>query len=233
MVRNLKTLGLTLVSILAIGALSVPMASAADLSTALASKAWVTGTSHNTRITFTGGPSFECTTSSLIGTIDSKSPETMTMLPLYKGKVVETPHTSNGCTGLTIAMNDCHYRLTGDTDAKDFEQTDATFSIQCPENKAIETTLSGCPLKIPSQTPTAGGVTYANLPNHSGGSAIQVTTTVTGITYTAPELCTVIGIPPVGDEFDIIGTIVLTAYQDPGGTMTAPTEGARAPISVS
>ncbi|HEY5815772.1 MAG TPA: hypothetical protein VIS95_05470 [Solirubrobacterales bacterium] len=234
MTRNLKPLGLALTAALTMGALTASSAAGTDLFTTDGPDAWTTGVSHNT-VFKTPVMTFGCTTSKFTGTIDTAEPSTMTVLASYSRKINETPHIgSNNCEPI-ISMNGCHYVLSGDTDGEDLEQTDATFWIVCPEGKEIEMTFSNCAVKVPGQTPTAGGVTYSNLPNHKPRSAIQVTTTVTGLTYSATPgfACGFKGFSSEGDNLDLEGTIVLTGYEHTGGTFVLPILGDFEPIQVS
>ena len=161
------------------------------------------------------------------------------MLPSYTGKVNETPHGTK-CSAtlgsITFDVNDCHFKLTGSTTGSD-SGTDATVWIECPTGQSIQTTGPlGCTISIPSQTPTSGGVTYTNLPNHPGGAAIEVKETITGITYTATEACSLAGIPTHGNDATTTGTVTLTGYVDNNANttdLTTVNEGAQTPVSVS
>ncbi len=240
MTRKLKMLAPVLVAILAMNALVASTAPAADVFTVSQENAWLTGGPVNgtfKHIFVPNGPVVECTTEEETAKFDKKT-GTVTVVTKYTGKINATPH-GTACTvkaggEATVSMNDCEYTLTGNTTGSD-NGTDAIVWIQCPVGKEIEVALSfGCTIKIPSQTPTSGGVTYTNLPNHTGGSAISINTTMTGITYSAPGFaCSLGGLSSHGDDATLTGASTLTAYEYKGGTMTAPTEGARIPISVS
>lgn len=130
-------------------------------------------------------------------------------------------------------MNSCDYNLTSKTTGKDGAEVDATISIACttPGDHIVITGPLGCRVKIPAQTPTEGGVTYKNLPNHSGGAAIEVKVTVTGTTYTSEGFCG--GIAAEGDNAITGATLVVTGWNDTEGLPTPVTEGARVGISVT
>jgi hypothetical protein len=235
MIRNLKALGLAL-AVLAMSAMTPPIASATDFFTSTKSTAWLTGTSHDNVFSL-GGTKFECTTTKFAATISNGSSEATT-LPSYTGRINETPH-GTACDAtlgtLTWDVNGCHYKLTGNTTGSD-GGTDATTWIECPTGKSIQTTSSAGPvISIPSQTPTEGGVTYTNLPNHPGGSAVKVTMTVTGITSTcAPSFtCGLAGIPTHANSLKWTGTMTLTGYEDLGGTLGSPIEGSQIPVEWS
>jgi hypothetical protein len=236
MVRSLKIFGFALFAIFAMSALTTLSASAADLFTVGgAEKAWVTGTGETQQFNFTQSFLIECTTTKVTGTVVNGTSE-MTVLTSHTGKLNTTPHNTQcdsklGGFGVTFDMNGCHDLLTGSTTAKDGSQTDATVSIQCPTGKEIVITTDFlCTIKIQAQTPTEGGVSYQNLPEHAGGSAIRITTTMTGLTYHSEGAFCGTG---EADNLDSTSTITVTGYEDKGGTLTEPIEGAQVPIQVS
>lgn len=241
MIRNLKALGLTLAAMLVIGAMSASVASAltTDVFTAGKTKVWATGTSHNNVFTMTGpNKSVECTTSKFTGTIENETTKA-TVLAAYNGKINEALPHGIECSGLgspEIKMNHCHYLLTGETNKEDpgVANKDAEAHITCEAGKSIEiVTTIGVTIKVPAQTPTTGGVAYKKLPTHSGGEAVEVIATVTGLTYScAPTFtCTLGGLPHHGQDADYVGSVQVTGYEHLGGTFTSPTEGARVPIT--
>jgi len=125
-------------------------------------------------------------------------------------------------------MNHCHYMLTGDTWMVD-NGIDARLWIECTKEKEIEISSSFCAIKVPSQTPTVGGITYTN---ESG--KVKVTMTATGITYSAPGFgCALGGLPSHGNDMDYNGTITLAGFAYNSGLMTAPIEGSAVSISTS
>ncbi len=236
MIRNLKALGLALVAVFAIGAITASAALAVeDHFTATKASALLTGTSTDNIFKITGGPSFECTTSQFTATGVNNSTE-VTVDPSYTGRIGVTPHGTQ-CTGtpignVTIDMNSCDYDLTGKTTGSDGGLTDATISVTCTTtgDHIVITGPIGCRIKVPAQTPTSGGVTYVNKTNHTGGSAIEVKATSTGITYTS-ENC--VGVASEGNDSDYTGTVVVTGYEDTEGLPTPITEGAQIPVEIS
>lgn len=239
MIRNLKALGIALVAVFATGALSASSALAVDTFISATGKpVLVTGISHNHKLTFTNsGANIQCTTKRVAGTFVSGSEE-MTIDVEYSGTVNVVPHTQHCSASFgqaTVHMNGCHYVLEGATTGHDpVGSTDATVWITCPPGKVIDITTSvGITITIPPQTPTTGGVTYTNLPNHSGGAAIQVKTTITGMTYLCHGFgCHLAGIPTHGDDMDTTGSVNLTGYEDIDGLPTPVVHGPRVPISV-
>jgi hypothetical protein len=248
MTRNLKALGLALVAIFVMSAVAASAASAADdhFTTTKAS-ALLTGVSHDNEFRITGGPAFACTTSKFTGTVLNNATEA-TIDPEYTGKINQTPHNKApldprecDATGgdITVDMNGCHYDLTGNTTGSDEGKTDATVWITCPGTNVIKITQLNTmvTISIPPQTPTVGGVTYTNLPNHTGGKAVTVKATATGITYgCAPAFaCFVAGAGTHGNDSDYTGTVTATGWEDKSAAvpLTPITEGAQIPIEVS
>jgi hypothetical protein len=239
--RKLKALGLSLVAVFAMSAVVASSASAAtDLLTTTKASALMTGVGQNHIFNITGVASFQCTTSKFTATATNNSSE-VTVDPEYSGKVNETPH-GTGCTAslgsaTEVRTNGCHYKLSGVTvGGSTTVGGDGPVWIVCPGTSKIEIASSlGVTISIPSQTPTAGGVSYVNVPNHPGGSAVQVKATAEGITYTcAPVLtCAIGGIAMHGNNADYSGAVTMTGYEDTDGLPTPITEGVQIPIEVS
>lgn len=239
MTRNLKALGGVLVGLAAIVALSASTASAAtDVFTTTKERALLTGVTHDSVVELTGsGLQVRCTTAKFAGTMENGSTAVVADSE-YIGRVNETPH-GTACTSaignLTIHTNECGPTSTGETIEAE-GQTDAVVWMSCPAGKNIVVTGSiGVTITIPPQTPTEGGATFVNLPNHPGGAAIEAKGTFTGATYTCTPAftCALAGIPSHADDMDITGTVIFTGYEDVDGLPTPVTEGARIPIEVS
>jgi hypothetical protein len=243
MTARLKALGLSLLALATIGAMSAASASAVtDVVTTGVSPVLLTGVSHNNvfKRMVEGNSRFECTTSKFAATVKNGE-STITADVEYEGTLNQTPH-EHHCNAtpagtVTIDMNGCGYVVNGETTGKDFSgETDATVWIECPEGKVITITSSlGIKLTIPPQTPTKGGVTTANVVNHAGGSAIKVTATLRGITTICEEPfgCGLAGIPTHSNDYQYTGDVTMTAYEDKEGLPTPVTEGARVSVSSS
>ena len=249
MIRNLKALGLSLVAVLAMSALGASSASAVDVVTTGVSPALLTGVGTNHVFgAHSGTPKFECTTSKFAATVKNADPE-ITADVLYEGTLNQTPHTDHHCNSssgtVTIDMNDCGYILTGDTSgnapAGHTAGKDATVWIHCPGSSKIAITSSlGVTLSIPPQTPTTGGVSYTNVVNHDGNTAVAVKATVTGVTTTCAGtfLCTLGGIAHHSNQYTYTGDVTMTAYRDnealgDNGLPTPVIEGPRTSLSTS
>lgn len=218
MIRHFKVLAPLLVTVLAIGALTASAASSTDSFTSTSKQTILTGHGEDNIFKFTSGSELQvhCWNSTFAGTTSELSVPKATVFPTYKGKKGEPNNTScESPIGIVrVDMNGCNYLLTGDTTKEDGGKTDAEFKIECPENKEIELT-NNCKVKIPAQTPTTGGITYANGTDNGKGD-VTVTFTVTGLTYTAEgSFCSVAGIvPSQADTLDLIGTMTVTGYED-------------------
>jgi hypothetical protein len=242
MTRNLKALGVALVAVFAMAAMAASAASAVQVDhfTSLEAKTIVTGVSHDNKFTVTPSTSFECTTSKFYGTFLNGATEA-TAEPVYEGIKNETPHTNPKCTAsigqVTVHMNGCDYNLTATTSNEHptgSGKFDAPVWIICPVGQEITITGPlGCVIHVHAQTPTSGGVTYTNLPNHAVKKAIQINVTVTGITFTATNC---IGLPAEGNDADYTGSVIVTGYKDNNANtlLTTPvTEGPQTGIEVS
>jgi hypothetical protein len=243
MIRNLKALGLSLVALFAVGALSAPAASAVDVFTVEGGgTALLTGTSHNIEWKYynVSNVNFRCTTSKFAATIVNGASET-TVDVTYSGTIGVSPHTTHCNTNaggtLTIDTTGCGYIWTGNTDAPFYTNDavkDATTWIHCEGTNQIKITSSlGPTITIPPQTPTAGGVTYTNVANGD----VTVTTTVTGITATCHPTfsCTLAGIPHHTNNREYTGSVTMAGFVDnnPTPQITPAGEGPAKNISFS
>jgi hypothetical protein len=236
MIRNLKALGLALVAVFALSALAASSASAVDKFTAAKSPVVITGTSHNNKFTITNPDvGFECTTSSFSATYTSGATE-ITVDATYTGTILQTSGTHEHCTATspatkaTVSMEGCDYDLTGNTTGLDNGKTDATVWVTCPTGKEIKiVTNAGCTIRVPSQTPTEGGVVYTN-----EAGKVKVDVTATGVTYTSEgPLCSLGGIPSEANNSDYTGDVVVSGFEDNGGTTEPFTEGAAVNVEVT
>jgi hypothetical protein len=237
MSRNLKALGLALVAVFALSALAASSAWAADKFTAAKSPVVVTGTSHSDKLTLTNPHiTVQCTTSSFSATYTNGATE-ITLDTTFTGTVQQTSGTHEHCsatnppTKATVSMEGCDFDLTGSTTGSDGGATDATTSLTCPAGKEVKyATNGGCTLTFPAQTPTEGGVTYVNEP----GGKVRVNVTDTGFTYTSEgALCALAGIASEANSVDYADTVVLSGFEDHGGTTEPFSEGAAVSIEVT
>jgi hypothetical protein len=226
MIRNLKALGLALGAVFALGAAMASSASAVDtFTTAGKVPAIVTGEPHEKEpihiFEITGEKVFkvECQKSKFHGTITNGASK-VTIYPTYTGSVEKPSGTQCDSTlgVVTVDMNGCTYDLTGETTGvhKGVEGKDATVWISCPPEKEIKITgLLGCTVSIHPQTPTEGGVVYTNeVEPVTLTKDIKIHATVTGITFSSTNACTLGKIPTEGNNADYKGTVTAKCYKD-------------------
>jgi hypothetical protein len=218
MTRNLKALGISLVAMLALSSAVAATASAIDEFVIPKAGVTLTGTGgpHMLQIT---GTSFNSECSHVEFTVEAKAVafSELTTKPKtikYKGKTSEpkSAECESALGDITFHSNECGYKLTGETVAKDGNSTDARVSLECPAGKAFTITAPlGCTIHVPAQTPTEGGVTYTN--GTAGGKKdITVHATITGLTYSTTGIaCAFAGIPAHGDTLDTNATYTITA----------------------
>jgi hypothetical protein len=223
MIGSLKALALVLSAMVVLGAMGASTTFAADVFTAPPEGGTpvLTGTGHDSvfKITPAGGGTVpvECTTANFSATVENGAEEA-TVFASYVGKPNETPHGAaceSAFGSVTVDMNGCDYKLTGNTTGSDEGKADATVWIQCKKvGEHIVLTQSLCTIKVPAQTPTSGGVIYAN-ETENGKGVVKITATVTGITYTSEgSFCALGGVSSEGDNADYNGTAVITGYED-------------------
>jgi hypothetical protein len=190
MTRSLKALGIALVALLALSSTVVSTASALDTFTVpkAETKLTVTGGPHVLQITGTSVKS-ECSHVKIEAKAKAAPSSQITTESIeYTGKTpageTENPKCESVLGDITFDSNKCGYVLTGETTSKDGSNTDARVSIECPPGNAFTiTTAVGCTIHVPPQTPTEGGVTYANGVNAKGQADVTVHATITGLTY--------------------------------------------------
>jgi len=246
MIRNLKALGLALGAVFALSAAMASSASAIDTFTSSVTPAVVTGEPHSTdafhkfEVTLAKPFSIECATSKFSGTFKSGASQ-VTIFPTYTGtkeKPTEPPCKSTLGTA-TVDMNECSYDLTGKTTnehPKGSGKFDAVVWVTCPAGKEITITGPlGCTIHIHTQTPTEGGVTYTNETTPGGKKDIKIHATVTGITYSTTNACTIAGFPTEGNNADYTGTVTAECFEDkgPGVKYDEFKEGAQVDCEVS
>lgn len=167
--RSMKTLGLTLIAALALGAAAASAASAAEF-TAAEYPASIVGQSTVYTDFGTEGYDIECSAASFDGTLGSAS-EVLDLSPSYTGC-----HLNLGILGkptATFAMHGCRYAF----------HTAGTLAIAPAGCGPITVEALGCVISIPSQS-GLGSVAYANDEGH-----VNVNQDLGGIRFTTNGEC--------------------------------------------
>lgn len=216
MIRKIKTLGLAVVALAALGAFAAPAVQASELHATIGPSANLTGQQvPNTPLTFqyTGsGLTTKCNQAQVEGTIQGLNPQQTTAQELTL-----TP-TFTGCQTLglasTVDMNGCKFTFTN----KQATGLTAPFTAYvdiagCTAGKRIEHTIPGCTITIPEQN-ELGHVVFTNTPG--GPHDVDVNFTIQGLTYEfhgpgCPGAQTV-----MTHDGDITGKVTLQAYVDNG-----------------
>ncbi len=205
MIRSLKTLGLTLVAVLALSGVVASAASAAPKATPVPEEYPVTikGSQSTTNVmALEGGRKVECTGLAFMGEGKSKAEaeeSKLTVAPAYSGC---TTTILGNKDPTTITVNGCQHLLTlsektsGTIAAEGWEATGRENHIQCPAGASIEihvytseaNDLSNTPLctfKVAAQT-TSGDLDYRLLEKNAEGAGTksEINVTITGITTT-------------------------------------------------
>jgi len=175
MTRNIKALGLTLVAMLALGAV---IASAASALTVTAAKytAAISATQTNVNTLSNGIRSVSCSEASLTGSI-AKAEEVVEITPVYGGC------TGNGNTTATVNANGCTYTLRPTVAHTETTGT-GTISVHCPEGKRIlidiwatgkkHSEAKLCRLEVGAQGPLSHGEYHNTL---AGGIELTINLT--------------------------------------------------------
>ncbi len=205
MIHSLKTLGLALVTALALSGVVASAASAAPKSTPVPEEYPVIlkGTQTTTNVmALEGGRKSECTTLTFAGEVENKAEaeeSKLTAIPSYSGCTA----TILGNKDLeTVTLNGCDFLITytettsGTIKSEGWEYTNREFHLQCPVGASIEihvftseaNDLSNTPLctyKIGAQTPGGDQDTKATEEKTEGvGTSTDIKQTLTGITTT-------------------------------------------------
>jgi hypothetical protein len=217
MIDRMRVLGFALMAVLALGAVAASSASAVDAFTSSSGNVVLTGNSvgEPNRFTITGpNVKVECFVANFAGTAQNLPVQEVTLKPEYKGTTSNhgSPKCESDVGEMTVDVNGCAYILTGRTTQIDNGKVDAVVSLECPTGAEMVFTGTMCTIKIPTQTPTSGGVTYVNEGGH-----ITANITATGVTYTSEgAFCKLAGIASEGNTADYVGTVTLFGYADAG-----------------
>lgn len=151
MLRNLKTLGLALLAVLAIGSVATSAASATPQLHSESEHTILTGKQITANeLQFDVGV-LKCGIANFAGTIAASTVTTVTLTPKFENCLLgeeEAEFTHNGCN-FTFHIGQDTEHLTG------------TVGIECPDEEVIEIDAPECTVTIPPQGPLQG-VTFTN-----------------------------------------------------------------------
>lgn len=166
MTRKLKTLGIAMVAVLA---MSVVVASAAQAASFTGTPGAVSGKQEGKHEFKTKAGTVKCNTANFTGVAVASSP-TQLVTPTYGGCLL------GGAVEATVTMNECTYTLSAVTGA---------VTINCPAGKQIEVDLKEVNCKIDIKAQTVGTLTYTNTigTGNIAGNKILAHINVTGIHY--------------------------------------------------
>jgi hypothetical protein len=230
MVGKLKAFGLTVVALLAVGAVSAQAASAEELFHAHARHVVLTGEQHPQfpnqamRIWVNGTEKGTLTCGKLEawGDVESNnegSPGTWTSTEATVHPTISECTSSFGSA--SVNTEECHYLYTPHTDANGH----AEVHLTCPAGQSIKMSVGGvCTISIGSQT--IPGVHYTNVNTTGETNDKQLTIHTTSgktIDYTSSGFgCALGGIPSSGTELEAEGTLTVRAFRYRSGSTTVP-----------
>ena len=212
---KLKALSLGLVAAFAISAIAASSALAVEVPakfTSTKEHTILSATAINNQVFTTTAGTTECTAVAV---------DEATMATGVESAITATP-TYTGCIGflpssvtIRVTMTSCDYKFTSEVPAG---REHAELHIECTtagdeidwEAKFLGVFVQ-C-LKVPPQTPTGGGVTYAN----SGIDHIKIKATVTGIKYTEVGACG----PGTANDGAYFGEVTVSGKDTEGNTAT-------------
>ena len=205
MIRNLKSLGLALVAVFAMSALTASAASAAEeFHTTVEPAIWKAEQEAAAPVKFNiWGGAIECKTTTFKTTVKTKTTAFLNFTPTFKECTYGTRETK-------IATNGCTYNFTGATTAS----KDGPIHIECPVGKEIEMTIEklvpSCTIFIGTQS-TSNGVNYTNLATDITGkmTATLKFTKVQGSGNTCEEI-------KKQGQGEYTGGLTIRAFKDPG-----------------
>ncbi len=243
MIRNLKTLGMALVAVFAMGAMAAQTATAADTYTSDSGTnlTILTGNQVGNNVVSVGSVSVTCPVARFKGTVFGNSATSITLHPEYEG------NGGSSCAmspigNATVNTTGCNYIVTSETHENAAHEKHGTVEIECatttsPSHVTHEITINGpCVIHIPGQSEAEleNGVVFENGTETVGGvnkKDVKITTTVTGITAVVTDSfpCTIAGLSPgTYNNATYNGSITFTGYVD-----NSSSEGAVANIEVS
>ena len=162
MKRTFEAFVLVLTSLLAMSAIAISAASAAEFHSS-AHPQNVAASQSESHVLTTDAGTWTCKKAVFQGVTSAKTSPTLTLNPTYEGCIafgfVEVPVHENGCAYVFHA--------------------NGTTEIECPSGKKIEITAPFCTTTVGPQH-IASGITYSN---NAGKTDIDIVTNLSGIKY--------------------------------------------------
>jgi hypothetical protein len=226
MTRNLKALGLVLVAVFAVSAMTASAAVAVtDHFTSDVESTILTGAQKEKLKWTVAGQSIECEEANFKATIKGKLVEEIeNIVPSFK-----VAGCAYGTLTSTVELNGCTYTFSGVTHENAAKELHATAKINCPEGKHINWKLSnGCDLTFKEAAAANGtqtganGITYTNEEETIEGAKKKDILVKLTVTFKVSHDWTGEGAEPlicknlVG-SLKTTGTITFTGYEDLGG----------------
>jgi hypothetical protein len=173
MSRNLKTLGLAVVAVLAMNVMVASVASAANEFHSAGAPATITGSQKSTNAFHVpGAGTVHCTSATFHSTMSNTTATELTVHPTYSGC------TAFGFANAHVSTTGCDYTITQPSSLK------SAMHVVCSGANLIRITptflTSVCTVTVGSQSP-AGNVSFKN----EAGGKVLVTSNVTGISHSA------------------------------------------------
>ena len=164
--RKLKALGLALIAVLAMGALSASAASAGTFHSEIATDTVIKGEQIGTDVFTVNAGTVKCNEAKYNGNQAGATATTVKVTPEY------SECTAFGFVNTTIHSKQCTYEFSGDN---------LDVVIGCPAAEPITVTAFNCWITVPSQT-LAGAITYTNVAGPPKDVKVKVNSKT--ITYT-------------------------------------------------
>jgi hypothetical protein len=118
----------------------------------------------------------------------------------------------------SVSTTGCHYRFTSETSGSGHGGT----HIECEAGKSVTISAVGCEIKIGTQTPASGGVSYTNETSVTSSRDIKLKTTIGGVSYTTNGAfsCFLAGIGSGGSAGTTSGELTMKAFEDTTASST-------------
>jgi hypothetical protein len=192
MIRNLKTLGLAVVAVLAMNVMVVSVASAANEFHSAGTPTTISGLHKSTTaLHIPGAGTWECTTTAFHGVQTGTTAKELTIHPTYSGCK------AFGFSTTDVSTTGCDYTLTQPSSLKSVTHVVCQTTAGPPHVQhlvRITPTVFGgsvCTVTFGSQSPT-GNVSFINNPTFGSGEThvvengrVLVTSNVTGLKHSA------------------------------------------------